>query len=422
MKAELQEALSQLEKDKGIKKEVLIRAMKEALTSAYKKNFGSIANIEIAFDNKKGFYILCKKEVVDEVKNPLTQISLLDAKKINSKAEIGDKVVVESSPEGFGRIAAQTAKQVITQRLREAEKRLIYEEFKQRVGEVVTGIVQRSSGKKQVVLIQLGKTEAILPPKEQMPKEKYKIGDRIKCYILDVKMDNKGPQIILSRTYPDLVKRLFEMEVPEIYENIVKIIGAVRDPGYRAKISVESKDPKVDAVGSCVGMKGMRVQAVTKELKGERIDVVGYSQDPAVFIKNALSPAKVNNVIVNENTKTSLAIVPDEQLSLAIGKEGQNVRLAAKLTGWRIDIKTQSQIDKEKEEALRQKTEEKLEKQLIDIKDIPGIGAKLEQNLKNAGFKTIEDIASSSIEKLITVPHLGKIKAEKILEFAKRNK
>jgi len=423
LKAELQEALSQLEKDKGIKKEILIKAMKDALTSAYKKNFGSASNIEIAFDNKKGFYILSKKEVVDKVRNPLTQISLLDARKINPKAEIGDKVGIETLPEGFGRIAAQTAKQVITQRLREAERTLIYEEFRERIGEVVTGIVQRT-GKKQTVLVQLGKTEAFLPPKEQIPKERYKIGERIKCYILDVKKGTKGPQIILSRTYPELVRRLFEMEVPEIYENIVKIIGAVRDPGYRAKIAVESTDPKVDAVGSCVGMKGMRVQAVIKELKGEKIDVVGYSPDPAVFIKNALSPAKVDEVIVKKDTKASLAVVPDEQLSLAIGKEGQNVRLAAKLTGWRIDIKSQSQMAKEKEEERRKKAEEKLfkkkkEKEFIDIKDLPGVGAKLEENLKKAGFKTIKDIANSSIEDLVKVPQLGKAKAEKILKFAK---
>ncbi len=425
MKAELQEALSQLEKDKGIKKEVLIQAMKDALISAYKKNFGSIANIRIDFDNKKGFYIIYSKEVVDEVKNFHTQISLLEAKKVNSNAEIGNKVEIESLPDGFGRIAVQTAKQVIIQRLKEAEKNLIYEEFKERIGEVVTGIIQHT-GNQQNVLIQLGKIEATLPPKEQMPKEKYKIGDRIKCYILDVKMGNKGAQIILSRTYPELVKRLFETEVPEIYENIVNIISVSRDSGYRAKIAVESKDPNVDAVGSCVGMKGMRVQAIIKELKGERIDVVGYSSDPAVFIKNALSPAKVDKVIVDENTKTSLAVVSDEQLSLAIGKGGQNVRLAAKLTGWRIDIKSQSRIAKENEEKLRKEAEEKLfkeekEKKIIDIKDLPGVGPKLEAKLKEAGFKTLKDIASSTIEKLIAVPQLGKAKAEKIFKIAKEN-
>lgn len=425
MKAELQEALSQLEKDKGIKKEILIQAMKDALISAYKKNFGSIANIKIDFDNKKGFYILCSKDVVNTVKNSSTQISLLDAKKIDSKVEIGDKVEVESLPDGFGRIAAQTAKQVITQRLREAERNLIYEDFKARIGEVVTGIIQRT-GKKQNVLIQLGKTEAILPFKEQMPKEKYKVGDRIKCYILDVQMGNKGAQIILSRTYPELVRMLFETEVPEIYENIVRVISVSRDPGYRSKIAVESTESKVDAVGTCVGMKGMRVQAIIKELKGERIDIVQFSSEPAVFIKNALSPANVDKVIIKEETKTALVVVPDEQLSLAIGKQGQNVRLAAKLTGWRIDIRSQSQMSKEKEEELRKETEEKLfkkkkteEEKIIDIKDLPGVGPKLEEKLKEAGFKTIEDIASSTIEKLIAVPQLGKTKAEKIWEIAK---
>jgi len=424
LKAELQEALSQLEKDKGIKKEVLIQAMKDALSSAYKKNFGSIHNTRVEFDNKKGFYLVCTKEIVDLVKNPNTQISLLEAKKINSKVEIGEKIELESLPEGFGRIAAQTAKQVITQRLREAEKNLIYEEFKGRVGEVVTGIVQGIE-KKRNVLVQLGKSEAILPFKEQIPRERYKIGERIKCYILDVKMGSKGAQIILSRTYPELVKKLFEMEVPEIYENIVRVISVSRIPGYRSKIAVESKDPNVDAVGACVGMKGMRVQAVIKELKGEKIDIVGFSTDATVFIKNALSPAKVDRVIVEEKEQSSIVVVSDEQLSLAIGKEGQNVRLAAKLTGWGIDIKSQSQMVKEKEEELAKKIEEKLikkEKEIVELKDIPGIGPKLEEKLKEAGFKTIQDIAQSTIEELIAVPRLGKSKAEKIWEIAKGTK
>ncbi|MEW6619815.1 MAG: transcription termination factor NusA [bacterium] len=422
MKAELQEALVQLERDKGIKKEVLIQAMKDALLSAYKKNFGISTNIEIEFDNKKGFYIITKKEVVEAVKNPFTQISLLAAKKINPEANIGDKIAEESLPDGFGRIAAQAAKQVITQRIKEAERGLLYEEFKARVGEVVTGIVQRAE-KRYNVFVQLGKIEAILPPREQLPKERYRVGDRIKCYILETKMGNKGPQVILSRTYPDLVKKLFEMEVPEIYEHIINVVSVARDPGYRSKIAVASTDSKVDAVGSCVGMKGMRVQAVIKELKGEKIDVVGHSQDPAIFIKNSLSPAKVNEVIIDEKTKISIAIVPDEQLSLAIGKEGQNVRLAAKLTGWKIDIKSQSQIDKEREGELRQKAKEELfkkeEKKISNIRDLPGVGPKLEEKLKESGFNTIEDIARATIEQLTAVPNLGKVKAQKILEIVK---
>lgn len=423
MKAELQEALAQIEKDKGIKKEVLIQATKDALTSAYKKNFGSTHNIEVEFDNKKGFYLVFNKDVVETVRNPHTQIPLLDAKAIDAKVEIGDKVKVESFLEDFGRIAAQTAKQVITQRIREAEKDLIYEEFKERTGEVITGIVQRT-GKNQNVLIQLGKTEAILPPKEQILKERYKVGDRIKCYILSARTGNKGPQIILSRTYPELVKKLFEMEVPEIYENVVSIKSVSRVPGYRAKIAVESVDPNVDAVGACVGMKGMRVQAVIKELNGEKIDVVAYSQDPTVFIKNSLSPSKVDEVTVDKETKTALVIVPDEQLSLAIGKEGQNVRLAAKLTNWRIDIKSKSQATKEKEAELLKKAEEEAakkeaEKGSIDIKELAGVGPKLEEKLKSAGFKTIEDVAKATIEELMAIPLLGKVKAEKLLKEAK---
>ncbi|MDI6736100.1 MAG: transcription termination factor NusA [bacterium] len=422
MKAELQEALAQIEKDKGIKKEVLIQATKDALTSAYKKSFGSTHNIEVEFDNKKGFYLVFNKDVVETVKNSHTQISLSDAKAIDSKVEIGDKVKIESFLEDFGRIAAQTAKQVITQRIREAEKNLIYEEFKERTGEVITGIIQRT-GKNQNVLIQLGKTEAVLPLKEQIFNEKYKVGDRIKCYILNAVIGNRGPEIILSRTYPELVKRLFEMEVPEIYENIVSIKSVSRVPGHRAKIAVASVDPNVDAVGACVGMKGMRVQAVIKELNGEKIDVVGYSEDPAVFIENSLSPSKVDEVIVDKETKTSLVIVPDDQLSLAIGKEGQNVRLAAKLTGWRIDIKSKSQVAKEKEAELLKKAEEELDRKKEegtgDIKELAGVGPKLESKLKDAGFKTIEDIAKATIEELTAIPLLGKVKAEKLLKEAK---
>ncbi len=421
MKAELQEALAQIEKDKGIKKEVLIQATKDALTSAYKKGFGSTHNFEVEFDNKKGFYLVFNKDVVETVKNPHTQISLSEAKKFDAQAEIGSKVKIESFLEDFGRIAAQTAKQVITQRIREAEKNLIYEEFKGRTGEVITGIIQRT-GKNQNVLIQLGKTEAILPHKEQIFNEKYKVGDRIKCYILNAIIGNRGPEIILSRTYPELVKRLFEMEVPEIYENIVSIKSVSRVPGHRAKIAVASVDSNVDAVGACVGMKGMRVQAVIKELNGEKIDVVGYSEDPAVFIKNALSPAKVEEVIVDKETKSSLVIVPDDQLSLAIGKEGQNVRLAAKLTNWRIDIKSKSQITKEREAELLKKAEElakKKEEETGDIKELSGVGPKLESKLKEAGFKTIEDIAKSTIKELTAIPLLGKVKAEKLLKEAK---
>lgn len=411
MKGELQEALLQLEKEKGIKREILINAMKDALTYAYKKDFGSLQNIRAEFDNKKGFYLVATKKVVEEVKNPNTQISLSEAQAINPKVGIGDNIEIEFLPEGFGRIAAQTAKQVVTQRLREAEKNLIYEEYKEKKGEIVTGIVQRT-GKKQSVLVQLGKIEGILPVKEQMAKEKYKVGDRIKCYLLDVKMSNKGPQVILSRTYPGLVKRLFEMEVPEIYENIVKIVSVSRDPGYRTKIAVESESSNVDAVGSCVGMKGMRVQAIIKELKGEKIDIVGFSPDPQIFIKNALSPAKVDEVIINDEKKRHcLAIVPDNQLSLAIGRKGQNVRLASKLTNWRIDIKTQSQIAKERESELRKKAEEELFKKIekketttAEIKDLAGGELKLEEKLKNAESTTIKDIASSTTEKLAVAP------------------
>lgn len=356
--SELHDALTQLEKEKGIKREVLLKAIKDALLSAYKKNFGSVHNIKIEFDAKQGFYVTASKEVVEKVVNPKVQVSLADAKGAHPEAEIGQMIDLVITPTQFGRIAAQTAKQVITQRIREAERGLVYEGFKSRRGELVTGVVQKTT--RQNILVDLGKTEAILPDKEQSPREKHRVGDRIKCYILEVKMGNKGPQIILSRTNPDMVKKLFEMEVPEIYENIIQIKGVSREPGFRSKIAVYSSDEKIDAVGSCVGIRGTRVQAIINELSGERIDIINYSDNPETFIKNALLPAKSTSVTINHETKTALVIVPDQQLSLAIGKEGQNVRLAAKLTNWRIDIRSESQVTQERDAKALAKAEEEL--------------------------------------------------------------
>jgi len=342
MNAEFIEALEEIEKSKGISKEIIFEALEAALISSYKKNFGTAQNVEVKVDRVTGkVSVYAKKTVVDDVKDSLLEIDLEEAKKIDEKYEKGDTVIVEVTPRNFGRIAAQTAKQVVIQRIKDAERDVIYEEFIDRENEIITGLIQRIS--KNNVYIDLGKTEGILPPAEQIEGEVYNQGDRIKLYILEVKKTTKGPQIILSRSHPGLVKRLFELEVPEIHEGIVEIYAISREAGSRTKIAVYSKDPNVEPVGACVGVKGSRVKAIVDELNGEKIDIIVWSKNIEEFIANSLSPSSVLHVEANEKTKSALVVVPDYQLSLAIGKEGQNARLAAKLTNWKIDIKSESQ-------------------------------------------------------------------------------
>jgi len=343
MSADLIHALEQLEKDKGIDKEVIIEAIEAALISAYKRSFGSSQNVKVFIDRQTGdFKVFALKKVTSNPQNDLLEISVENAKKINPGLEENDVVEIEVTPRKFGRIAAQTAKQVVVQRIREAERGIIFNEFSNKEGEIVTGIVQRTERKN--VIIDLGKAEAILPLSEQIPGEEYKFNDRIKTYIIEVKKTTKGPQIIVSRTHPGIVKRLFELEVPEIYEGIVEIRSISREPGSRTKIAVFSKDDNVDPVGACVGQKGTRVQVIVDELRGEKIDIIKWSSNIQEYISSSLSPAKVVRVDVNEEEKSAKVTVPDFQLSLAIGKEGQNARLAAKLTGWKIDIKSESQL------------------------------------------------------------------------------
>ncbi len=343
MSADLIHALEQLEKDKGIDKEVIIEAIEASLISAYKRSFGSSQNVKVFIDRQTGdFKVFALKKVTSNPQNDLLEISVENAKKINPGLEENDVVEIEVTPRKFGRIAAQTAKQVVVQRIREAERGIIFNEFSNKEGEIVTGIVQRTERKN--VIIDLGKAEAILPLSEQIPGEDYKFNDRIKTYIIEVKKTTKGPQIIVSRTHPGIVKRLFELEVPEIYEGIVEIRSISREPGSRTKIAVFSKDDNVDPVGACVGQKGTRVQAIVDELRGEKIDIIKWSSNIQEYISSSLSPAKVVRVDVNEEEKSAKVTVPDFQLSLAIGKEGQNARLAAKLTGWKIDIKSESQL------------------------------------------------------------------------------
>lgn len=342
MSTELMQALHDLGKEKGIEPEVILEAVEAALISAYKKNFGAMQNVQVNIDEVTGeFHVFTCYDVVEEVLNDKTEISLEDAQKLNPNYQVGEVVMEEVTPRNFGRIAAQTAKQVVVQRIREAERGMIYSEFSERESDIVTGTIQRIENRNYY--IDLGKIEAVLGPNEQIPGESYEMFDRIKTYIVEVRKATKGPQIMVSRTHPGLLKRLFELEVPEIQEGVVEIKSVAREAGSRSKLSVYSHDENVDCIGACIGAKGSRVQAIVDELRGEKIDIVKWNEDPGVYIASALSPAKVLDVQVNEEEKKARVIVPDYQLSLAIGKEGQNARLAAKLTGWKIDIKSESQ-------------------------------------------------------------------------------
>jgi len=342
MNADFLDALRQIEKEKDIPMETLIETIESAIASAYKKAFSEAAEIRLRPDpNKKSLRLCCEKQVVETVENPHREMSIAEARRRNPATTVGDTVDVDLTADGFGRIAAQTAKQVVVQRIREAEREKVFDDFSGRVGDVVTGVIQRREQRNCYVL--LGKVEALLPHSEMVPSEPYRFNDRVKVYVLEVKRTSKGPQVIVSRTHPSLIRRLFELEVPEIADGVVTIKSVAREPGARSKIAVASTDDKVDPVGSCVGHRGSRVQAIVNELYGERIDIVRWRTDPAEYISEALSPAKSMSVTVNEEAKSAFVIVPDHQLSLAIGKEGQNVRLAARLTGWRIDIRSETQ-------------------------------------------------------------------------------
>ncbi|MBP5426974.1 MAG: transcription termination/antitermination protein NusA [Clostridiales bacterium] len=354
MNADLIYALEQLEKERGIKKDIVVEAIEIALASAYKKNFGASQNVRVVVDKNTGeIGAFALKNVVQEVKNDLEEISVEDAKKQDPTLEEGDTFEVEITQKKFGRIAAQTAKQVVLQRIREAERNMIYEEFSARVGDIVTGVIQRIEHGN--IMIDLGKTEAILLRREQVPNEEYKFNDRVKVYIIDVKHTTKGSLVYVSRSCADLVKKLFELEVPEIASGLVEVKGITREAGSRTKIAVYCKDDAIDPIGACVGQKGTRVQNIVDELKNEKIDIIKWSNNPVEYIASSLSPADVMQVKVNEEDMTAEVVVPDSQLSLAIGKEGQNVRLAARLTGWKIDIKSAS------------KFRETIEKKLLNI-------------------------------------------------------
>ena len=355
---ELIMAIEELEKERGINKEYLLESLEAALVTAYKRNFDSAENVKVTMDTETGdIRVFSLKEVVEEVEDDMLQISLEDARKEDKNANIGDTIELEIIPRNFGRIAAQTAKQVIVQKIREAERNMVYTEYNDRKGEIVSGIVQKSDG--GTVVLDLGKLEGIMLVKDQIPTETYKVNDKIRAYVVNVEKGLKGaPQVLVSRSHPDFVRKLFEFEIPEIYEGLIEIKSVARDAGSRSKVAVYSTNENIDPVGSCVGQKGIRIQNIINELKGEKIDVIEWDEDPAVFISAALLPAQVMAVDIKEEEKFAQVIVPDDQLSLAIGKSGQNARLAAKLTNWKIDIKSESQF---RELLAKQETEETTE-------------------------------------------------------------
>ena len=357
-------ALEELEKEKGIKKEYLLEAIETALVTAYKRNFDSLENVRVEMDHQTGAtHVYAIKEVMEKANDEDTEISLKEAQKINPDLKEGDTVETEIVPRDFGRIAAQTAKQVIIQKLREVEREIVYNEFNERKGEIVSGLIQKADH--NIVVMDLGKLEGVMPLKEQISTEHYKVNDKIKGYVLDVEKGAKGaPQVIVSRSHPDFVRKLLEFEIPEIYEGVIEIKSVSRDPGYRSKVAVYSPDQNIDPVGSCVGQKGVRIQNVINELNGEKIDVIEWNEDPSIYIASALLPAKILAVDIKEEEKFAQVVVPDDQLSLAIGKSGQNARLAARLTNWKIDIKSETQFREmiiKSQESDKKETEEETE-------------------------------------------------------------
>jgi N utilization substance protein A len=407
MQQDLNRVIEQVSKEKGIDKTILISALENAMVSAAKKTFGHQRKIEAQFNPEIGEVELFEaKTVVEAVNDPTLEISLQEAREtLDPDAEMGDELLCKLDSSMFGRIAAQAAKQNIVQRVRDAEREIIYNEFKGREGQLVNGTVQRFE--KRNIIVNLGRTDAILPEKEQVPRERYRQGDRIRAYIVSVDITSRGPQIVLSRTHPGMLIKLFEQEVPEIYEGIVEVKGAAREPGGRAKIAVVSNDPDVDPVGACVGMKGTRVQSVVQELRGEKIDIVHWIPDPAECVCRALAPAKVSKIIIDDDEHSMEVIVPDDQLSLAIGKKGQNVRLASRLTGWRIDVRSEAEAEEETRRAR------------MSIGAIPGINDLVAELLYQAGFKSAEEIADSELEEILEIEGISKEKAESVHSSAK---
>ena len=405
--SEVRRVIEQVSRDRGIDKEVLIKTLEEALRSAARKKFGIGVDIEVRYNEELGeIEVFQFKNVVEKVTDPGLEIDLEEGRKLDPGCQVGDSLGTKMDATTFGRIAAQSAKQVIIQKMKDAERDVVYESFINRKGEIINGIIQRID--KRNVIVNLGRTEAILPIGEQVPRETYRRGERIRAYVLDVLHESRGPQIILSRSHPRFLVILFNIEVPEISEGIVNIMAAAREPGTRAKIAVTSNDSDIDPVGACVGMKGTRVQSVVHELKGEKIDIIPWHSDPAKFVCNALSPAEISRVVIDEANRSMEVIVPDEYLSVAIGRRGQNVRLASKLTGWSIDVKSETDYS----EAMRTGYD--------SLMGLPGVGASTADVLYEQGFYSIEELANASVEELIQIKGISEKKAEILLESARQ--
>ncbi len=393
MASELKRLIDQVSREKGIDRLTLINTLEEAIKSAVKKKFGGKIEADVTFNEEFGeMEAFLFKEVVEEVLDSEKQITLAEALRLDPESQLGDELGIRMDTEALGRIAAQSAKQVIIQKMKDAEREVVYEEFKGRKGEIINGLVQRVD--KSGIIVNIGQAEALLPPKEQIPKEVYRPGGRIRAYILEVRKISKGPQVILSRTHPHFVIQLFQTEVPEIAEGVVSIISAVREPGSRAKIAVVSKSPDVDPVGACVGLKGTRVQSVVQELRGEKIDIVPWNMDPAKSVVNALAPAIISKVIIDQANRSMEVIVPDDQLSLAIGKRGQNVRLASKLTNWRIDVKGESRHERLKQAGYQ------------SLLGLRGLTEEMADKLYEAGITSLEEFAEATATEMEVFTHL----------------
>ena len=405
--ADIKRVVEQVSRDKGIDREILISALEEALKSAARKKFGSKIDIEVQYNDDSGeIEVFQFKDVVETVEDPALEITLEEGRKLDAECEIGDSLGTKMDTSTFGRIAAQSAKQVIIQKMKDAEKDAVYASFIDRKGEIINGIVQRMD--RGDIIVNLGQTEGILPVREQVPRESYRRGDRIRAYILDVLHETRGPQIILSRGHKDFLIDLFKTEVPEISEGIVSIMGAAREPGVRAKIAVSSNNSDIDPVGACVGMKGSRVQNVVQELRGEKIDIIPWHVDAAKFVCNALAPAEISRVIIDESNRSMEVIVPDDYLSIAIGKRGQNVRLASKLTGWHLDVQSESRYN----EAMKSGYESLLA--------LPDVSVSLADTLYEAGFFSIDEISIASVEDLMQIRDISEDQARALISAARQ--
>ncbi|MDR2459873.1 MAG: transcription termination factor NusA [Deltaproteobacteria bacterium] len=408
MNQDLKRIIEQISRDKGLEKDVLIETMTEAISSAARRKFGLNDNFEVSFNDESGeFEVFRFHEVVEDVTDPQTQLSLDDAKKLDPDSSIGDELGVKLDTKDFGRIAAQTAKQVIIQRMKDAERKQVFDEYKERIGKIVTGLIMRQD-KANNIILNLGRSEALLPVNEQIVRETYyHRGERLRAIVIDVRLESRGPQIILSRTHPDFLAALFESEVPEISEGIVKIVGVAREAGSRSKIAVTTTDSEIDPVGACVGLRGSRVQGVVQELKGEKIDIIPFSNDIAHYVASALAPAAVLRVVVDEEAKSLEVVVPDEQLSLAIGRRGQNVRLASRLVGWRIDVKNES------------KYQRSLKNGYQSLLRLPGVGEATADLLFEAGYGSARDLVEVTPEQLSMVEGLADEKARQVWQAAR---